>query len=206
MVIGPGVNIADGAVIRSFSHIVEATIGKKASSGPMRGCGRAALGEDAISAISSRSRPRRIEAGAKANHLAYLGDASVGAGANIGAGTITCNYDGFASTAPRSARVPSSASNSSLVAPVKIGEGAYIGSGSVITERARRCAGARPRPADRPRRRREALPRAEGARQIPKGSWVVATVESSVPKRIFFATFHQKSLGKCGLNCGGAEC
>ena len=75
-----------------------------------------------------------VEAGAKANHLAYIGDARVGAGANIGAGTITCNYDGQAKHRTDIGKGAFIGSNSSLVAPVKIGDGAYIGSGSVITK------------------------------------------------------------------------
>jgi bifunctional UDP-N-acetylglucosamine pyrophosphorylase/glucosamine-1-phosphate N-acetyltransferase len=74
-----------------------------------------------------------IEAGAKANHLTYIGDARVGAGANVGAGTITCNYDGSAKHRTEIGKGAFIGSNSSLVAPVKIGDGAYIGSGSVIT-------------------------------------------------------------------------
>ena len=75
-----------------------------------------------------------IEAGAKANHLTYIGDARVGAGANIGAGTITCNYDGSAKHRTEIGEGAFIGSNSSLVAPVTIGDGAYVGSGSVITE------------------------------------------------------------------------
>ncbi|MGH6684534.1 MAG: DapH/DapD/GlmU-related protein, partial [Pseudolabrys sp.] len=75
----------------------------------------------------------KIEAGAKANHLAYIGDARVGAGANIGAGTITCNYDGVAKHRTDIGKGAFIGSNSALVAPVKIGDGAYIGSGSVVT-------------------------------------------------------------------------
>ena len=85
-----------------------------------------------------------IEAGAKANHLSYIGDASVGADANIGAGTITCNYDGTAKHRTEIGKGAFIGSNSALVAPVNIGDGAYIGSGSVITAgRAGRRAGAR---------------------------------------------------------------
>ena len=85
------------------------------------------------SAISSRPRPRSLEAGVKVNHLSYIGDAHVGAGANIGAGTITCNYDGFDKHRTEIGAGAFVGTNSSLVAPVKIGSGAYIGSGSVIT-------------------------------------------------------------------------
>ena len=107
-----------------------------------------------------------IEAGAKANHLSYIGDARVGAGANIGAGTITCNYDGVAKHRTDIGKGAFIGSNSALVAPVKIGDGAYVGSGSVITaRRAGRRAGARARPADRQGRLGEALARAQVARQ-----------------------------------------
>ena len=86
------------------------------------------------SAISSRSSRRRIEAGAKVNHLSYIGDARVGAGANIGAGTITCNYDGFSKFKTDIGAGAFIGSNSALVAPVRIGDGAYVGSGSVVTK------------------------------------------------------------------------
>jgi len=76
----------------------------------------------------------QIEAGAKANHLSYIGDARVGAGANIGAGTITCNYDGIAKHKTDIGAGAFIGSNSSLVAPVQIGDGAYVGSGSVVTK------------------------------------------------------------------------
>jgi bifunctional UDP-N-acetylglucosamine pyrophosphorylase/glucosamine-1-phosphate N-acetyltransferase len=76
----------------------------------------------------------KIEAGAKANHLSYIGDARVGAGANVGAGTITCNYDGVAKHRTDIGKGAFIGSNSSLVAPVKIGDGAYVGSGSVVTK------------------------------------------------------------------------
>ena len=75
-----------------------------------------------------------IEAGAKANHLAYIGDTRVGAGANIGAGTITCNYDGVAKHRTDIGKGAFIGSNSSLVAPVTIGDGAYVGTGTVVTK------------------------------------------------------------------------
>jgi len=75
-----------------------------------------------------------LEAGVKVNHLAYIGDAHVGEGTNIGAGTITCNYDGFSKHQTEIGKGAFIGTNSSLVAPVKIGDGAYIGSGSVITK------------------------------------------------------------------------
>jgi bifunctional UDP-N-acetylglucosamine pyrophosphorylase/glucosamine-1-phosphate N-acetyltransferase len=134
VVIGPGVSIADGAVIHSFSHVVEAAIGKNASVGPYaRLRPGTSLGEGAKIGNFVETKAAVFEAGAKANHLTYIGDAHVGAGANIGAGTITCNYDGFKKHRTQIGAGAFVGSNSSLVAPVRIGAGAYVGSGSVIT-------------------------------------------------------------------------
>lgn len=134
VVIGPGVSIADGAVIHSFSHVVQASIGKNASVGPYaRLRPGTSLGEGARIGNFVETKAAILEAGVKVNHLTYLGDAHVGTGANIGAGTITCNYDGFNKQQTRIGAGAFIGSNSSLVAPVKIGDGAYIGSGSVIT-------------------------------------------------------------------------
>jgi bifunctional UDP-N-acetylglucosamine pyrophosphorylase / glucosamine-1-phosphate N-acetyltransferase len=134
VVIGPGVTIADGAVIHSFSHIVQATIGKNASVGPYaRLRPGTSLGEGARIGNFVEAKAAILEAGVKVNHLTYIGDAHVGAGANIGAGTITCNYDGFNKHQTTIGAGAFVGSNSSLVAPVKIGAGAYVGSGSVIT-------------------------------------------------------------------------
>jgi bifunctional UDP-N-acetylglucosamine pyrophosphorylase / glucosamine-1-phosphate N-acetyltransferase len=134
VVIGPGVSIADGAVIHSFSHIVQSSIGKNASVGPFaRMRPGSTLGEGAKIGNFVETKAATLEAGAKANHLAYIGDAIVGAKSNIGAGTITCNYDGFSKHKTLIGKGAFVGTNSSLVAPVKIGNGAYIGSGSVIT-------------------------------------------------------------------------
>jgi bifunctional UDP-N-acetylglucosamine pyrophosphorylase/glucosamine-1-phosphate N-acetyltransferase len=134
VVIGPGVSIADGAVIHSFSHIVQSSIGKNASVGPFaRMRPGSALGEGAKIGNFVETKAATLEAGAKANHLAYIGDAIVGAKSNIGAGTITCNYDGYSKHKTLIGKGAFVGTNSSLVAPVKIGNGAYIGSGSVIT-------------------------------------------------------------------------
>ena len=101
----------------------------------MRGCAPARTSpKKPRSAISSRSRRPSIEAGAKANHLTYIGDARVGAGANIGAGTITCNYDGFDKYKTDIGAGAFIGSDTALVAPVKVGDGAYIGAGSVVTK------------------------------------------------------------------------
>ncbi len=135
VVIGPGVSIADGAVIHSFCHIVQASIGKKASVGPYaRLRPGTSLGDGARIGNFVETKAATLEAGVKVNHLSYIGDAHVGAGANIGAGTITCNYDGFSKHKTVIGEGAFVGTNSSLVAPVKIGNGAYIGSGSVITK------------------------------------------------------------------------
>jgi bifunctional UDP-N-acetylglucosamine pyrophosphorylase / glucosamine-1-phosphate N-acetyltransferase len=135
VVIGPGVSIADGAVIHSFSHIVQAAIGKNASVGPYaRLRPGTSLGEGARIGNFVEAKAATLEAGVKVNHLSYIGDAHVGANTNIGAGTITCNYDGFAKHKTTIGKGAFVGTNSSLVAPVKIGDGAYIGSGSVITK------------------------------------------------------------------------
>ena len=134
VVIGPGVTIADGAVIHAFSHIVQASIGKNASVGPYaRLRPGTSLGEGARIGNFVEAKAATLEAGVKVNHLTYIGDTHIGANANIGAGTITCNYDGFNKHKTTIGAGAFVGSNSSLVAPVKIGSGAYVGSGSVIT-------------------------------------------------------------------------
>jgi bifunctional UDP-N-acetylglucosamine pyrophosphorylase/glucosamine-1-phosphate N-acetyltransferase len=134
VIFGPGVTVEDGAVIRAFSHLEGARVGKNARVGPFaRLRPGAELGADVHIGNFVEVKAATIEDGAKANHLAYLGDARVGAGSNIGAGTITCNYDGYAKHKTDIGEGAFIGTNSSLVAPVKIGDGAYIGSGSVIT-------------------------------------------------------------------------
>ena len=135
VVFGPGVTVEDNAVIRSFSHLDRAHVGKGALVGPyarLRPGTR--LHENVHIGNFVEVKEAVIEAGAKANHLSYIGDATVGAGANVGAGTITCNYDGVRKHRTEIGRNAFIGSNSALVAPVKIGEGAYVGSGSVITD------------------------------------------------------------------------
>ncbi len=135
VVIGRGVEIGDGAVIRAFSHLEGARVAGGASIGPF-----ARLRPGADIAANARIgnfveiKEAKIEEGAKVNHLTYIGDARVGANANIGAGTITCNYDGFDKHRTDIGAGAFVGSNSALVAPVTIGDGAYIGSGSVITK------------------------------------------------------------------------
>ena len=134
-VFGPGVTIEDGAVIHAFSHLEGAHVGRRASIGPYA---RLRPGADIASKAKVGNfveiKAASIEAGAKVNHLSYIGDARVGAGANIGAGTITCNYDGFYKHKTDIGAGAFIGSNSALVAPVTIGDGAYVGSGSVVTE------------------------------------------------------------------------
>jgi bifunctional UDP-N-acetylglucosamine pyrophosphorylase/glucosamine-1-phosphate N-acetyltransferase len=134
VVFGPGVTVEDNAVIRSFSHLDRAHVGKGASVGPYaRLRPGARLEQDVHIGNFVEVKEAVIETGAKANHLSYIGDATVGAGANVGAGTITCNYDGVGKYRTEIGKNAFIGSNSALVAPVKIGEGAYVGSGSVIT-------------------------------------------------------------------------
>jgi len=134
VVFGPGVSIEDNAVIRSFSHLERARVGNGAVVGPYaRLRPGARLEANAHVGNFVEVKEALIGAGAKANHLSYIGDATVGAGSNIGAGTITCNYDGAGKHRTEIGADVFIGSNSSLVAPVKIGAGAYVGSGSVIT-------------------------------------------------------------------------
>jgi bifunctional UDP-N-acetylglucosamine pyrophosphorylase/glucosamine-1-phosphate N-acetyltransferase len=135
VVIGAGVTIGDGAMIHAFSHLEGAKVAGGAAIGPYA---RLRPGADIAAKAKIGNfveiKASTIEAGAKVNHLTYIGDARVGAGTNIGAGTITCNYDGFGKYKTDIGAGAFIGSNSSLVAPVKIGDGAYIGSGSVVTK------------------------------------------------------------------------
>jgi bifunctional UDP-N-acetylglucosamine pyrophosphorylase/glucosamine-1-phosphate N-acetyltransferase len=134
VVFKPGVVVEDGATIRSFSHLDGAHVGKAAIVGPFaRLRPGTRLGEGVHIGNFVEIKEARIEAGAKANHLTYIGDATVGEGANVGAGTITCNYDGNGKHRTEIGKGAFIGSNTALVAPVKIGQGAYVGSGSVIT-------------------------------------------------------------------------
>jgi bifunctional UDP-N-acetylglucosamine pyrophosphorylase/glucosamine-1-phosphate N-acetyltransferase len=134
VVFGECVVVEEGAVIRSFSHLEGAHVGKGARVGPFaRLRPGATLGADVHVGNFVEVKAAAMEKGAKANHLAYIGDARVGEGANVGAGTITCNYDGIAKHRTDIGKGAFIGSNSALVAPVSIGDGAYVGSGSVIT-------------------------------------------------------------------------
>jgi bifunctional UDP-N-acetylglucosamine pyrophosphorylase / glucosamine-1-phosphate N-acetyltransferase len=134
VVFGEKVTIEEGAIIRAFSHLAGAHIGKNVSVGPFaRLRPGTRLGEGARIGNFVEVKEATIDAGAKANHLSYIGDASIGANANIGAGTITCNFDGSAKHRTTIGKDAFIGSNTALVAPVEIGDGAYVGSGSVIT-------------------------------------------------------------------------
>jgi len=135
VVFGPGVKIADGATIRAFSHIEGAIISTGCEVGPFaRLRPGAVLGEGAKVGNFVEVKKAELGRGAKANHLSYIGDASVGEKANIGAGTITCNYDGYGKYRTEIGASAFIGSNTALVAPVSIGEGAIVGAGSVVTK------------------------------------------------------------------------
>jgi bifunctional UDP-N-acetylglucosamine pyrophosphorylase/glucosamine-1-phosphate N-acetyltransferase len=132
---GPGVTVAEGARIHSFSHFEKAVIGAGSEVGPFA---RLRPGAELRKGVKVGNfcevKKSIVEDGAKINHLTYVGDATVGAKANLGAGTITCNYDGFSKFHTEIGAGAFIGSNTSLVAPVTIGADAYIASGSVITD------------------------------------------------------------------------
>jgi bifunctional UDP-N-acetylglucosamine pyrophosphorylase/glucosamine-1-phosphate N-acetyltransferase len=131
----PGVTIEDGATIRGFCHLEKCQVGAGAKVGPfarLRPGAQLAAGSQVGNFVEVKNAT--VAEGAKVNHLTYIGDANIGPKANIGAGTITCNYDGFAKHRTEIGAGAFVGSNSSLVAPVKIGDGAYVGSGSVISK------------------------------------------------------------------------
>ena len=134
VVIAPGVSIAAGVTVKPFCHLEGVTIATGAVIGPFaRLRPGSEIGEDVHIGNFVETKAARLDKGAKANHLTYLGDVFVGAGANIGAGTITCNYDGFFKYRTEIGAGAFIGSNSSLVAPVSIGDNANVGAGSVIT-------------------------------------------------------------------------
>jgi bifunctional UDP-N-acetylglucosamine pyrophosphorylase/glucosamine-1-phosphate N-acetyltransferase len=133
-VFGPGCTVEDGVEILGFCHFREAHIAKNAIVGPYsRLRPGAEIGEDAHIGNFVEVKASKIGKGAKANHLAYLGDSEVGAKANVGAGTITCNYDGYFKQKTIIGEGAFIGTNASLVAPVTIGKGAYVAAGSVVT-------------------------------------------------------------------------
>ncbi len=135
VVFGPGVTVGDNVEIHAFSHIEGARIAPGARIGPFaRLRPGAEIGEDAHIGNFVEIKKAVIGRGAKANHLSYIGDATVGAKSNIGAGTITCNYDGYDKHVTEIGAEVFVGSNTALVAPVKVGDGANIAAGSVITK------------------------------------------------------------------------
>jgi bifunctional UDP-N-acetylglucosamine pyrophosphorylase/glucosamine-1-phosphate N-acetyltransferase len=135
VVFGPGVAVGEGAVIKAFSHLEGAQVGAGAQVGPY-----ARLRPGTVLGAGSRignfveTKNAELGEGAKANHLSYLGDTVVGAAANIGAGTITCNYDGYLKHRTRIGAGAFIGSNSALVAPVTVGAGAIVGAGTTLTQ------------------------------------------------------------------------
>ena len=135
VVFGPGVRIEDGGTIRAFCHLEGAVVAGGAVIGPFaRLRPGAKIGPDAKVGNFCEVKNAELHQGAKINHLTYVGDADVGARANIGAGTITCNYDGASKHRTTIGENAFVGSNSALVAPLTVGHGAYVGSGSVITK------------------------------------------------------------------------
>jgi len=134
VVIGPGVVIEDGARIEAFCHLEHCQIGAGAAIGPFaRLRGAAVVGPGCRIGNFVELKNAVFGAGAKASHLTYVGDASVGPGANLGAGTVTCNYDGFGKHRTQIGAGAFIGTNSSLIAPVSIGNNAYVGTGTVLT-------------------------------------------------------------------------
>jgi bifunctional UDP-N-acetylglucosamine pyrophosphorylase/glucosamine-1-phosphate N-acetyltransferase len=134
-VFAPGVSVEGGAVIRAFSHLEGAVVRAGAIIGPYARLRPGAdIGEDAHIGNFVEVKKVKLGKGAKANHLSYLGDGTVGAGANIGAGTIFCNYDGFDKFETHVGEGAFIGSDTALVAPVTVGAGAFTGTGSVITD------------------------------------------------------------------------
>jgi bifunctional UDP-N-acetylglucosamine pyrophosphorylase / glucosamine-1-phosphate N-acetyltransferase len=135
VVFGPGVSVGNNVTIKGFCHFEQCHVADYAELGPFaRLRPGAEIGEAAHIGNFVEVKKATVEAGAKINHLAYIGDARIGAGSNVGAGTITCNYDGFNKSFTDIGEGAFIGSNTSLVAPVKVGDGAIIGAGSVITK------------------------------------------------------------------------
>ena len=167
VVFAPGVTVETGAVVRAFSHLEGAVVREGAVIGPYaRLRPGAEIGQDAHIGNFVEVKNVAVGQGAKANHLAYLGDGTVGAGANIGAGTIFCNYDGFTKAQTHIGRNAFIGSDTALVAPVSVGDGAYVGSGSVITENVSA----------------DALALARG-RQVEKPGWAAAFRAAQIAKK-----------------------
>jgi bifunctional UDP-N-acetylglucosamine pyrophosphorylase/glucosamine-1-phosphate N-acetyltransferase len=135
VIFGPGVTVGGGTRIRSFSHLEGAVVGANAIVGPFARLRPGAMLEDEVHVGNFvEVKAARLRAGVKANHLSYIGDAEIGARSNIGAGTITCNYDGFNKHRTIIGEGVFIGSNTALVAPVSVGAGAIVAAGSVITD------------------------------------------------------------------------
>ena len=202
VVIGPGVTIADGAVIHSFSHIVQASIGKKASVGPYaRLRPGTSLGDGARIGNFVETKAAILEAGVKVNHLSYIGDAHVGANSNIGAGTITCNYDGFLKhkTIDRRGRLrrhqflAGGAGEDRQGRLYRLGLGHHQG-------RAGRCDGRGAQPAEQPRGRREAVPRDEDAGEGEEGRVRLSVERAKLVVPALAPRNHMRDPAHRGLN------
>ncbi len=132
--IGPGVQIGEGTLIKAFSHLEGVRIGARATIGPFaRLRPGTVLGDEVRIGNFVETKNAQLGDGSKVNHLSYIGDAELGVGVNVGAGTITCNYDGFKKHVTRIGDGAFIGSNSSLIAPVTIGAGAYLGSGTAVS-------------------------------------------------------------------------
>jgi len=134
VIFGRGVSVGDGALIRAFSHLDGAAVGPGAIVGPFARLRPGAVLDDNVHVGNFvEVKAARLHSGAKANHLSYIGDSEVGAATNIGAGTITCNYDGFNKSRTKIGAGAFIGSNTALVAPVSVGDGAIVAAGSVVT-------------------------------------------------------------------------
>jgi bifunctional UDP-N-acetylglucosamine pyrophosphorylase/glucosamine-1-phosphate N-acetyltransferase len=165
VVFGPGVRVADNVLIRSFTHLEGADIASGAIVGPFARLRPGAVLEAEVHVGNFvEVKASRLGAGVKASHLSYLGDTDIGAGTNIGAGTITCNYDGFNKSRTIIGEHAFIGSNTALVAPVTVGDGAYIATGSVVTSDvpADALTIARARQVDKPGRARALRARLKG--------------------------------------------
>ncbi|MGH6838892.1 MAG: bifunctional UDP-N-acetylglucosamine diphosphorylase/glucosamine-1-phosphate N-acetyltransferase GlmU [Methylocella sp.] len=135
VVFGPGVSIAEGSRVRAFSYLEGTTTGQNAAVGPFaRLRPGTTLAQGVYIGNFVEVKATDVGVGAKISHLSYIGDASIGARTNVGAGTVTCNYDGFSKYRTEVGAQAFIGSNSALVAPVKIGDGAYVGAGSTVTK------------------------------------------------------------------------
>ena len=135
VVFGPGVRVETGAEIKAFSHLEGAHVGEGAVIGPYARLRPGTVVEQGAHVGNFvELKATTLGAGAKANHLSYIGDSSVGPGSNIGAGTITCNYDGYAKHRTTIGAGVFVGSAATLVAPLTLGDGAFVAAGSVVTQ------------------------------------------------------------------------